>query len=452
MPDGETQRPSRKDASPEGPSVFRRMYRITADGEATFEEKTRRLIDLGRRHLDLPFGFLSRIEGANTAAHEGRDVSPASSEEGSGPEEATQKILYASGDHPLLQSGKTCPLSEAYCQRTIRREELLSIQNAPTDGRAAEPAYDRFGLGAYIGSRIEVEGELYGTFCFASRTPRAQPFSDEEEALVELLTRWARYELERQRSRERTEQFAELVTHDLRNPLNAAQMNLHMAQRLLGDEGAHAAGASPEADDEEAGDDGAGPEKPTSEKLQRHLRISRRALDRMEGIITDTLALAHGAQTLGPDDLTAIRFRDAVRASWEQAGTAEATLRIANTAETESSSSSRCASAFLAHEGRLQQLLENLLRNAIDHAGAAAAVTAGRTEDGFFVADDGPGIPPDRRETIFEAGHSTRDGGTGLGLVIVQEVAKAHGWSLSVSASESGGARFEVTGVDTAGS
>ena len=450
MPDGETQRPSHEDASAEGPSVFRRMYRITADGEATFEEKTRRLIDLGRQHLDLPFGFLSRIEGANAAGRGGRDASPASPEE-AGPEEATQKILYASGDHPLLQSGKTCPLSEAYCRRTIRREKLLSIQNAPTDGRAADPAYDRFELGAYIGSRIEVEDELYGTFCFASRVPRARPFSDEEEALVELLTRWARYELERQRSRERTEQFAELVTHDLRNPLNAAQMNLHMAQRLLGDEGSHARGA-PGAGDEEACDDGAGAENPTSEKLQKHLRISRRALDRMEGIITDTLALAHGAQNLGPDDLTAIRFRDAIHASWEQAGTAEATLRIENTAKTEAGSSTQCASAFLAHEGRLQQLLENLLRNAIDHAGSAATVTAGRTEDGFFVADDGPGIPPDRRETIFEAGHSTRDGGTGLGLVIVQEVAEAHGWSLSVSESESGGAHFEITGVDTAGS
>ena len=427
------------------------MYRITADGEATFEEKTRRLIDLGRRHLDLSFGFLSRIEGTNAAGRGGRDASPASSEGGPGQEGATQKILYASGDHPRLQPGNTCPLSEAYCRRTIRREELLSIQHAPADGWAADPAHDRFGFGAYIGSRIEVEGELYGTFCFASRAPRDRPFSDEEEALVELLTRWARYELERQRSRERTEQFAELVTHDLRNPLNAAQMNLHMAQRLLGDEGSNARN-SLGAGDEEAGDDGAGAEKPTSEKLQRHLRISRRALDRMEGIITDTLALAHGAQNLGPDDLTAIRFRDAVRASWEQAGGSEATLRVENTAETEAGSSNHRASTFLAHEGRLQQLLENLFRNAIDHAGSAATVTAGKTEDGFFVADDGPGIPPDRRETIFEAGHSTRDGGTGLGLVIVQEVAEAHGWSLSVSESDSGGARFEITGVDTAGS
>ncbi|WP_263788019.1 sensor histidine kinase [Salinibacter grassmerensis] len=418
------------------------MYRITADGEATFEEKTRRLIDLGRRHLELPYGFLTRIEETKSLGDEEDDAPPESVGASSGQAKATQKILYASGDHPLLQSGETCPLSEAYCRRTIGQEELLSIQNAPADGWKADPARERFGFGAYIGSRIEVEGELYGTFCFASQEARARPFSNEDEALVELLTRWASYELERQRSRERTEQFAELVTHDLRNPLNAAQMNLYMARHLFDSEDLDSNEPSEALDDEH------GEEKTKVEKLQKHLRISKRALDRMEGIITDTLALAHGDQNLGPDDVTAVRFRDAAEASWEQAGSPDATLCVENEARTEGSS--KTCSGFLAHEGRLRQLLENLFRNAIDHAGRAATVTASRTEDGFFVADDGPGIPPEQRETVFEAGHSTREGGTGLGLVIVREVAEAHGWSLSVSESNSGGARFEIAGVEPA--
>jgi len=50
---------------------------------------------------------------------------------------------------------------------------------------------------------------------------------------------------------------------------------------------------------------------------------------------------------------------------------------------------------------------------------------------------------------VFEAGYSTEDGGTGFGLRIVRDIVEAHGWEIACTAAESGGARFEVTGVDT---
>jgi signal transduction histidine kinase len=72
----------------------------------------------------------------------------------------------------------------------------------------------------------------------------------------------------------------------------------------------------------------------------------------------------------------------------------------------------------------------------------------GTFDDGFYVADDGPGVPEADRESVFESGYSTDREGTGLGLTIVQEIAEAHGWEVSVTDSESGGARFEITGVE----
>jgi signal transduction histidine kinase len=75
----------------------------------------------------------------------------------------------------------------------------------------------------------------------------------------------------------------------------------------------------------------------------------------------------------------------------------------------------------------------------------------GRLDNGFFVEDDGPGIPEEMREKVFEAGYSSEEEGTGLGLSIVGTIAEAHGWTVSVTEGREGGARFELTGVDIAG-
>jgi signal transduction histidine kinase len=63
---------------------------------------------------------------------------------------------------------------------------------------------------------------------------------------------------------------------------------------------------------------------------------------------------------------------------------------------------------------------------------------------GFFVADDGAGIPESDREEVFEHGYTTNTVGTGFGLSIVEEIVEGHGWTISVGESDAGGARFDV--------
>jgi signal transduction histidine kinase len=121
---------------------------------------------------------------------------------------------------------------------------------------------------------------------------------------------------------------------------------------------------------------------------------------------------------------------------------------------------------FLEREGdrsRLRQAFENLLRNAIEHGstgnrnstssgdadehgGSDVTVTVGALPDGFYVADDGPGIPDDLPDDPFDAGVSTSPEGIGVGLSIVEGVAEAHGWTVRTAGGD--GARFEFTGVD----
>jgi signal transduction histidine kinase len=94
--------------------------------------------------------------------------------------------------------------------------------------------------------------------------------------------------------------------------------------------------------------------------------------------------------------------------------------------------------------------LENLFRNAIEHGGEDVTIRVGGLSDGFYVEDDGPGIPEDARDEVFEVGYSTSPNGTGFGLNIVKEIVEAHGWEIGVTAGMDGGARFEITGVESA--
>lgn len=230
---------------------------------------------------------------------------------------------------------------------------------------------------------------------------------------------------------ERLESFASVVSHDLQGPLTVAQGHLELAQQ---------------------------------EVTSDHLDSIDSAHERMQTLIDDILTLARDgreATTTEP-----VSLQTAASACWETIGTENGTL-VTDT-----------DSVVVADPRRLQRLLENLFRNSVTHAstpslsrmqensveqGSAGSsmqsdsadddgvtVTVGDIDDanGFYVADDGPGIPEDERDTVFEAGYSTASEGTGFGLAIVTDIAAVHGWDVSVTDSESGGARFEITSVD----
>ncbi|MFB6280415.1 MAG: ATP-binding protein [Haloferacaceae archaeon] len=202
------------------------------------------------------------------------------------------------------------------------------------------------------------------------------------------------------RQNERLERFVDVVGHDLRNPLNVADGRIELAAR--------------ECDSD-------------------HLDAAADALDRMGTLIDDLLALAReGERVTDPEpvDLAAVAER-----CWGHVETADATLAV------------EAEGTVRADRGRLQQLLENLVRNAVEHGGPGVTVTVGDLPDGFYVADDGPGVPEGKRDRIFEPGFSTDSDGTGLGLAIVREIAEAHGWSIDL-AGGADGTRFEITGVD----
>jgi len=159
------------------------------------------------------------------------------------------------------------------------------------------------------------------------------------------------------------------------------------------------------------------------------------ALDRCQTLVDDLLTLAREGQSVAETET--VSLENATEQSWATVETADATLNI-DTDQT-----------VVADRSRLKQLLENLIRNAIDHGGPDVTVEIGCLEDGFYVVDDGPGVPDEEREQVFESAYSTVQDNTGFGLAIVSEIVDAHGWDVTVTEGVSGGARFEITGVET---
>jgi PAS domain S-box-containing protein len=228
-----------------------------------------------------------------------------------------------------------------------------------------------------------------------------------------------RVERERElvRRNERLDEFAGVISHDLRNPLQVAQGRLE----LLGEE-----------------------------TESEHLDAADRALDRMAALIDDLLTLTREGNEVG--EVEPVETAAVARRAWQGVETGDASLVV------------DAERSIAADESRLRQLLENLFRNSIEHGstgsqpgsddaagrpGDGPTVTVGDLQDGFFVADDGPGIPPEEREAVFDPGVSSVADNTGFGLAIVKQIAEAHGWTVTVTESDAGGARFEFTGVET---
>jgi signal transduction histidine kinase len=206
------------------------------------------------------------------------------------------------------------------------------------------------------------------------------------------------------RERDRLADFANLVSHDLRNPLNVAMGGVDLVR---------------------------------DEYASEQLNAVADALDRMDQLIDDLLTLARQGEAVGSRD--AVQLSSLVETGWATVETARSELVITTDL------------TVLADEGRLQQVFENLFRNAIEHGGADVTITVGDLSDerGFFVEDDGAGIPDAAREDVFATGYSTATEGTGFGLSIVRDIVEAHGWEIRATDGREGGARFEITNVDT---
>ncbi|MFB6176729.1 MAG: GAF domain-containing protein, partial [Halobaculum sp.] len=306
----------------------------------------------------------------------------------------------------LVDEIPTITAGDSTAWRAYERGETLALDDVRDEPGVYTPE-------APVRSELHLPLGDYGLLLAGSETPGE--FDQQDivfgeilaDAMVVALDQVAQMKQLRVREREltrqnsRLEEFTSVVSHDLRNPLNIASGRLELVR---------------EACDSE------------------HLDAIDRAHERMESLIDDLLTLAHQGETVG--DIDAVNLATLSESCWRNVATAEATLTV----ETDR--------RIRADRSRLKQLLENLIRNAVEHGGEDVTVTVGELDDGFYIEDDGPGIPEGARDDLFEVGYSTTEDGTGFGLSIAKQVADAHGWTIGVTDGSEDGARFEIRNVE----
>ena len=238
------------------------------------------------------------------------------------------------------------------------------------------------------------------------------------------------------------ERLAGIISHDLKTPLSTAEKTTTLLRIEL-DEG--------DPDVRQTIDD--------LEQVHHRLREFTEYLPRF------------ARESTNVEQTTECDLADVAKTAWDVVDTRSLELVVESTATVN------------ADPSRLQQVFENLFQNVVDHgveavadehdsvcggsenhdtqtvppngidlagelSSAATTVRVGTTTDGFVVADDGPGIRATVLDEIFEYGMGTGDG-SGFGLAIVRTIIEAHGWTISVTESETGGARFEVVTAHT---
>lgn len=306
----------------------------------------------------------------------------------------TDSTIERMGKRPMYTLDSSASPVQAYCRgESVIVDDFSTASGDRKTGEACSGVFIPLGEHGVLGIAATVENafdqsDVYLASILASNT---------ETALDRLAN-----ERDLERQNERLEAFYDVISHDIPNHLNVATTRLELART--------------EADSD-------------------HYDPIEAAHDRIEAVLSDMRALVEQGTTV--EETEFVDLGAIAQSCWEncrpEAGAATLTVRTEVTIE--------------AGKSQLKQLLENLFWNAVDHAGDTVVVTVGRLDGGFYIEDDGPGIPPDERAAVLSPGYSTADDHAGFGLAIVREIARAHDWDIDLTTGSNGGARFEFTGV-----
>jgi len=411
------------------------VFQLAADGASgtdEFDDADRRLAELLGSHLE---ETLDRIAVTETLRAE-RDRLLALFTNVPDPAVAYD---YVDGEPIVRQVNDAFESTFGYDAEAVTGESIDDFIVPPDAGREADDLNGRLQRGENLSrevTRVTANGPRH--FILHVIPIHLDAANAAGYAIYTDVTERREREETLRRQNERLDEFASIVSHDLRNPLSVAEGYVDLARE------------TGELD---------------------HLDRAADAVDRMDELVGDLLSLARQGRAVGETE--PVSLSDIARETWEGVDTDGATLTVESDATLEASRT------------RLRELLENVFRNSVEHGSTSSRAepddsvehgsTSSRAEpddsvehgrdaaddplsvrvgatlrsdddtavDGFYVEDDGTGLPEDDIDRVFESGFTTEESGTGLGLAISKRIAEAHGWTVEARAAEGGGARFE---------
>lgn len=202
-----------------------------------------------------------------------------------------------------------------------------------------------------------------------------------------------------ERQTTRLEKVASTVSHDFGNPLSICEGFLDMARQT--------------------GDDA-------------HFDRVETAHDRIFEMVDRVVAVIRKGQPV--TETTAVAIDERAEAVWndlDHPAVRDATLTVAD------------PPTVTAEADRVDDILTEVFVNALEHSDDSVTVRVSGTDTGFSVEDTGPGFPDGKEDAVFDYGYTTENDQSGLGLSLVQEIAHAHGWTVTAETTADG-ARISV--------
>lgn len=370
------------------------LLKLSSDASLTISDRIERMLAIGRKHLGMQVGILSRVAG---------DVST---------------IRFLSTEDPVFERGYVVSIDESYSQYFRGSSDVRVIEDVEKSSIGNEAPFLRKPLYSLVGVPVTVSGAPYGALYFAANRVAARPLSDVDLQLISLFGEWAGMQIRLDTVIGELDNFAYIASHDLKAPLRAID---NLSQWI----------------EEDAGD-------VLSDDARNYLSLLRGRVLRLETLLNDLLEFSRAGRVQG--EVRPVEVEKSLRDSITLVGVPDHIVVNIGAG----------MPVVDADPMTLTQIFGNLISNAVKHhdkdAGMIEISVAERENFWeFLIEDNGPGIQPEFRERIFDIFQTLRPRdeveGSGMGLAIVKKLIDTAGGRISVSdrAGDKPGAAFCFT-------